>query len=363
MDVREVLNAAAYPATIDNVRRKAQPLYDTLSIAAGQTEYYFFVTPPGNIFLRNKALPLSGAEVFFVEGISLFLQTAITTTALTRALCDFMQGSYLLININGRDQCKLPLLDVLRYQTTLNADATPEILRSNYQKAFRPLPYPILINSNATVIVKLVTSTALATSFDTSVLRLALHGIQLDKLEDFYYDDLKNNQFQKVSATYYNTLPITTGNEQTYSFFSTPNQNVLNFSKSFPLSDIVRFDTQELEVFIGQPDVPIVPSTIYNNRLQDNLVIKVNDVEFYNSNLQDKLSVVAAFAGNMTTAAADTIAYAQVMDMREAHIFKVPLVIPGQSTVSVTLTQPAGSLGITGNITVALRGIETRRVV
>lgn len=362
MDTKDILNAAAYPAVIDNVRRKSQPLYDTVTVAAGTTDYYFFTTDPGNIFLRNIKLPLAGSQVFFVEGISAILSTPITSTALARALCNLLQLAFLQITVNGRIQCKLPLLDVLRYQTTLNEDATPEILRSNYRKVIRPMPYPILLNSTSSVEVKLVMGTTEATSFDTGTIKLVFHGIQLDKLDPFYYDELKGNQFQKVSQTYYNTQSITTGNQTTYNFFTTPNQNPRNFSQSFPLSDITRFDIQEIEVFVGQPDVAIQPSTIYDSRLQNNLVILVDNVEFYNSNLQDKLSVLASFGGNITDSAAATTAYVNVMDMRESHVLKVPLVLPAQSNINIAITQPASSLPITGNITLALRGTETRRV-
>lgn len=362
MNTRDVLNATLYPRANQNARRKDFPYFDTLAITAGVLEYFFFVTALGNIFQRNKRLPLSGSEVFFIESISAYLDTTINTTAEINALNELLQQSYLAISVDNRLQCKLPGMDFLQYKYTLNEDVTPEQLQINVRNIKRNLPLPIIMNSTSAFEFKFVTTAAAATAFDTINLRLCLHGLQIDKLDSFYYDNLKNNKFQQVPVTYYDTIAIPNGNQQTFSLFSTPNKAQNLFSQTFPLSDIQTFSLQNLELLVNQPDVPIVPGAIYDSRIQNNLRISIDDVDFYNANLQDMLSVVAGFAGNITSAGADTTAYSMLMDQRQSKTLRNPLEFPANAKVNIALTQPAGSLGITGEFTLAMRGVETRRV-
>ena len=362
MNTKQLLNKTLYPSAFQNARRKEYPYFDTQTITAGVLEYFFFVTALGNIFARNKRLPLSGSEVFLADGISMFLNTPINTVAQINALNELLQQSYLQVSVDNRIQFKIPGLDFIQYQISLNEDATPEILMSTNQLQIRKLPIPILMNSNSSFEFKFVTTAAAATAFDTIPVRFSLQGVQVDKLDTFYYDSLKNKQFQEVPVSYFDTVPIVNGNETTFQLFANPAQAQNLFSQSFPLSDIQTMQIQNIEVFVNQPDVPIIPETIYNSRLQNILRITIDDVDLYNSNLQECLSVVAGFAGNLTDSAAATTAYVRHLNIRQSKTFRVPLNIPANSRVNVSLTQPAGSLGITGEITAVLRGVETRRV-
>jgi hypothetical protein len=362
MNTKYILNQTLYPRPGQNARRKEYPYYDTQTLTAGVLEYFFFVTALGNIFQRNKRLPLSGSEVFMVDRITMALETNITTPALIDSLNELLQQSYLEISVDNRQVCKLPGLDFIQYTMVSNEDATPELLEFSYHHQHRNLPIPILMNSTSAFQFRFVTTAAAATAFNTVPIRLSLHGIQIDKLDSFFYDDLKNNKFQQVSATYYNTVAIASGAQAAFNLFANNAANQNLFSKTFPLSDITTFSIQNIEVFVNQPDVPIAPMTIFNSRLTNNLRISVDDVDYYNANLQDMLSVVAGLAGNITDSAANTIAYNSFLNIRESKTLRVPLEIPASANVQVILTQPAGSLGITGEITVALRGVETRRV-
>lgn len=362
MNYADVLNATLYPKGRQNARTKEFPYFDTATIAAGVLEYFFFVAPLGNIFQRNKRLPLSGSEVFMVDEISAYLNTPITTPALINALNEMLQQSYLVVSVDNRQVLKIPGLDFIQYSLVMNEDATPENLNYKVETLKRRLPIPIFMNSTSAFEFKFVTTTAAATAFDTGLFRLVLHGVQIDKLDSFYYDALKNNKFQQISETFYNTVVIPNGNQNTFQLFANANQAQNLFSKVFPLSQTETFQLQNIEIFVNQPDVPIDPLTIYNSRLQNNLRISVNDVDYYNANLQDCLSVVAGFAGNITDSAAATVAYNQFLNVRQSKTFKAPLEIPANSNVIVNLTQPAGSLGITGEITMAMRGVTTRVV-
>lgn len=362
MDTKTLLNEALYPTPYQNARRKEYPYYDTLAIAAGTQEYFFFTTALGNIFRRNKRLPLAGSEIFLIDGISMYLNTTINTVALINSLNELLQQSFLEISVDNRVCCKLPGLDFLQYQISLNEDATPEILLSTTQKTIRNLPIPILMNSTSAFEFRFVTTAAAATAFDTIDMRLMLSGIQVDKLNPSYYDSLKDKQFQQVAVSYYDTQVIANGNETTFQLFSNPAANQNLFSQSFPLSDIQTMQIQNIEFFVNQPDVPIVPETIFNSRMQNVLRITIDDVDYYKATLHDSLSIVAGFAGNITDSAAATTAYVRHLNIRQSKTFRVPLEVPANSQVNISLTQPAGSLGVTGEITAVLRGVETRRV-
>ena len=189
---------------------------------------------------------------------------------------------------------------------------------------------------------------------------LVLHGLQIDKLDSFYWDNLKNNQYQQIPVTYYDTQVIPNNAQNTFQLFTNAARVPTLFSKTFPLSDITTFSCQNIEVLVNQPDVAIDPSTILNSRLFNTFRIAVDDVERYNANLMNMLSMLAGFGRALTTTP-DTD-YVTHLHLRQSKTLRVPLEFPANSNVAIELTQPAGSLGITGEITVAMRGIETRRV-
>lgn len=362
MNTRDILNQYLYPNVFENVRRKDYPYYDTQVLTTGQTEYYFFVTALGNNFLRNKRLPLAGTEVYFVEEISAYVQQKISTTALANALNELFQQSYLQVSVDDRQVCKIPGLDFIQYNygDTFSDQVVVTAVQPLVQLTTRKLPVPILLNSTSAFEFKFVTTAAAATAFNGINFRLKLSGLQLDKLDSFYYDNLKQNQFQQVPVTYYNTVVIPNTNEQTFELFANPAVAQTLFSQTFPLSDIQTMAVQNIEVFVNQPDVPIEPSTIYNSRLFNLLRVSVDDVEYYNSNLQELLSMFAGFASTLTTT--PDLDVVNFMNVRQSKTLRTPLQIPANSKVRVALTQPAASLGITGELTVCLRGVETRRV-
>lgn len=367
MNTLEVLNRNAYPQPGDNIRRKDYPYYDQVTVTAGQTQYNFFVTPTGNNFARNIQLPLAGSEIFFVESFSLLVETPITTPALINGLNELMQQSKLVISINDRVQGEYPGLDFVQFIGALGLDATPELVvetlnGSPFKGKVRKLDLPIIMNSTSAFEFKLITTSNFATVFDTVKLTLCLHGLQMDKLNSFYWDELKRQEFQEVPITYFDTLPIASGAQAQYQFFTNGNRAENLFSAIFPLSQINKASLQNLEVYINQPDTPVDPQTIFLNSIHKYLKIEVDDVNFYTGNLQDCLSLVAGLSGSITDSGADTTAYNMITNIRQSHTFRTPLIIPANANVRVTLDQPVSSLPVTGEITVALRGVEKRRV-
>lgn len=359
-NTRDLMNAHLYPEGGENIRRKDFPYYDTLTVATGTTEYYFFTTALGNQFLRNKRLPLAGSEVFFVEEIIMYVQKSIVSTALIDDLNELMQQSYLQISVDNRVVCKLPGLDFIRNSLFDSETATGVALKADVTLNSRKLPLPIILNSTSAFEFKFVTTTAAATAFNNAGLKLYLNGLQLDKLNSFYWDNLKQNKYQQVPVTYYNTVVIPDATEQTYELFANPAAAQTLFSQTFPLSDIQTFACQNIEVYVNQPDTPIQPLGIWDSRILNVLRISVDDVDYYTGNCQNMLSLFAGMDVTLTTTP-DTVTF-RYMHIRQSRTLRTPLNIPANSKVRVSLTQPATSLGITGEITVALRGIETRRV-
>jgi hypothetical protein len=90
------------------------------------------------------------------------------------------------------------------------------------------------------------------------------------------------------------------------------------------------------------------------------LRVTVDDIVTYESTLQDMLSTIALFSTTLTTTPDTTVL--ALTHIRQSESLQIPLLIPAQSKVSVTVQQPGSSLPITGDITVILRGIETRKV-
>lgn len=360
MNTRDLLNKFLYPSVETNVRRKDFPLYDRIVLATGVTEYFFFVTALGNQFQRNKRLPLAGTEVFFVDAISGFFQRNVDTLTIGDVLNEMLQQSYLQISVDNRVVAKLPGMDFIQWFYSDTFSVVGVVAKTNASLLKRKLPIPILMNSTSAFEYKFVTTTGVAANFSGLEFHLVLHGLQLDKLESFYWDNLKDKMFQQISATYYNTVPIVDGTETTYQLFADQAQAKNLFSQTFPLSDIQTMSVQNIEVRVNQPNIPIDPLTIYNSRVHNVLKISIDDIDYYSANLQDRLSIFAGVAGGLTTT--PDISTVMWLNINQSKTLSVPIEIPANSKVNIRLTQPASSLGVTGEITVALRGVETRRV-
>ena len=116
MNTQELLNQVAYPVAGQNLRRKATPLYDIITLATGTTEYFPF-TSAGNVFTINQVFPLAGSQIFALTNIELYLQEPVISATLYAALLLALQRSYLQIEIDSRVMLKVPLIEVLSYNT------------------------------------------------------------------------------------------------------------------------------------------------------------------------------------------------------------------------------------------------------
>jgi hypothetical protein len=366
MNTMELLNKYLYPGYMDNVVRKQFPYYSAVTMLTGVTEYFFFQTPPAP-FVSNKQLPVAGTEVFFIEAISGYPVLNHITTAQIDSLNELLQQSFLEIIVDGRVQMKIPGMDFINYQY---ANAwSDQVVVTALQTSIggnknsdgflgRKLPLPIIMNSQSSFSFRLVTVGDAV--YNNIPFKLVLHGLQLDKLQSFEWDDLKSNVLQQIPWTLYNTVVIPSTNQTTYDLFANRATAVNLGSGTFPLSNIETFSCQAVEVLVNQPDVPIDPATIYNSRIVNELFLSIDDRIYYQGNLQNMLSVVAGFGQALTTT--PNLDVVNMFNFRQQRILDVPINFPANGKVTCQLTQPGGSLGITGEITVALRGMVTRRV-
>lgn len=369
MTPKEILNKIVYPRSGDNARRKTFPLHDTIQMATGTLEYHFFETAITNRYDQNKRFPLASTEIFMITALSAYIEAEKDTVAEIDALNALLQQSYLEIWCNSRRICKLPALDFVNYCYTQSIAATatamlePKIGGNLNRDGFlgRKFSVPIPFVGNSAFKFRFVTTAAVATSFNGINLRLSLYGIQTDKLADFPYDSLKDYEFQEIPVTLYETRAITTTDEVTYQLFE---QNAIADtlqSGYFPLSDIEIFQLEAIEVFVNQPDTPIDPVTIYNSSIQKRLVIRSDEIDYWDAVLGNQLlSMIAGFSVAITTTPdADVI---EIMHVRKQLVLPVPLTFAANGKASIQLMQPPTSLPITGEFTICLRGTATRRV-
>jgi hypothetical protein len=351
---------------MSNSRRKQFPYFDDVTLLTGVNQYFFFVNPVAQ-FLRNKQLPVTGSEVFFIEAISGYPVLNHVTTAQIDALNELLQQSFLEILVDNRLQLKIPGMDFINYMYSdawsdqVVVTANKEHIGGNLNSdgfLGRKLPLPIILNSNSNFEFRLVTTGNAV--YNNIHFKLVLHGLQIDKLQSFEWDDLKNSQFQQINYTQYQTVVIPNANQATFPLFANPALGQNLFSGTFPLSDIETLSIQNIEVFVNQPDVPVDPATIWNSRINNELFIQIDDVIYYQGNLINMLSVLAGFGQTLTTT--PNLDIVNIFEKRNSKILDVPFDVPANAKVQMSLTQPAASVGITGEFTVALRGIKTRRV-
>lgn len=340
----------------DNVRLRPALLYDTATIAAGTTIYDFFVNPVLAPALRNKLLPLSGQEVFYLDKLAAYFSVA--QTALTANLEEALVKSYLEIKVNEREFLKIPLFEIL----TLNLHSTigndTESYRVDLTNRTKRLQYPIIFNSTANVSVRIVLSANAATALDTGLLRLECTGVKYDKLYSYEFDEIKGRLISRSPYTMYDTnaMWLAAGNTD---LFNNRNKPDSDYSKTFPLSTSETFSIEAIET------VHFAMATAYATALNEirqlRLNIVVDDVEVFDGFTIDMATLIQYNTGDFTDAAAVLTAFASLKYKRGGIVLPEPIIIPGKSTVKVNLSYVA-PVALTGFYSVALKGTLQRGV-
>lgn len=367
LSTQELLNRVAYPSPGQNVRRKFTQLYDQITVATGTLTYNPF-TSAGTVFVNNQVFPLSGNQVFAITDISLYLEQAITTTTQYGNLLELLQQSYLEINVDSRQMLKIPLIECLSYYIIpqIGNGAAIANLQSKLIKRAKRLIIPIVLNSSSNVQVNVVLSTNSASGFNTNLIDVAFNGIMLDKLDTLYLNFLQGRQFSELAWTLYETQQITTTGQNTFNFFVTPTRANNLFNGLLPLSSTERLEIQAMEVFIGgNAGTTDILNLVRNNRINNQLVINVENVKFYESDLADMLSLAAANARTFNDSAATPVAtnLTDVDVEYQQKVLEIPLIIPAIGNVQVQLQQPASSLNSNQYITMMLKGKKVRQVI
>ncbi len=367
MNTQELLNRVAFPGVGQNIRRKYTQIFDKITVASGTTEYYPFKTT-GNVFTVNKTFPLSGNQIFGITNIALYLQQAITSATLYASLLTMLQQSYLQIDVDSRTMLKIPLLEVMSYNSISQEGAsTVAPLQTILHKRTKDLIIPIVLNSNSNVSVKVVITSGTATAFDTNLINISFNGVMLDKLDTIAIDLVSGNQYSEIAWTLWESLNVDVTTQKTFNYFTTPNTAPNLFSGVLPLSSTERFEIQAIELFVGgNAGGTDTPALVRNNRINNYLTIDVEQVNFYESNLEDILSLAGAQATTYldnegTTPVSTNIT---VIDVQYSQkLLNIPIIIPATGNVDVKLQQAGSSLNSAQYLTLLLKGKKTRQVI
>lgn len=368
MDTPTLLNLAAFPQKDSNVRRKISYIYDTVALATGQTLYRPFTTAPGNIFQRNQSFPLSGQQIFWITSLSCYLGKAITTPALYSALLPGLQSSNVEVYVDSKQYFKIPLIECLSFNIVNQiGNTTTQNLKVNPVTRNKNFVIPILINSASNVVVNLNLDATFvgATGFDASNFQIKFAGILTDKLDaGLSYNPQANNNFQDIAFTMYDTQAISSGNQTTFNFFSVPETNENNYSRILPLSATERFEIQNIEVFVGgTPGATDNFADVLNQRSTNYFSIKVDDVTYHESPIKDYLSLITNNNNQAFNDATPTNTNINITDLLyQSMTLAIPVIIPAQGKVNVTIQQPASSLNVGQNITCMLKGLIKRQL-
>jgi len=329
--MREQFSSFGYPKIDSNVRQKAHTMFDTLTFSTGTLEYNLFVNPSLSPLTRNRVLPISNNEVFFINEISAFLSGQLDLGT-NSDQAEIFSRSFLQITVDDRLRLKIPLVEIL------NIPFVP-IITSGMPTGIidrkRRLQFPIIINSSSNVNIKVVCSTQTATRYNNSNLVIELSGIKMDKLNQFMYDPRKDSGIERLSFTIYDTNAFVVNSAQSYDLFSISNKAISDFSKTFPLGDKEVFTVENIEIFFGYSTGAInttLASELYSLR-RLNLKILLDDVEYFNSRNGDLLTLIAG------TTPGPSVGYGYFT--RKGLTLPVPIDIPATSKVKITLDAPA----------------------
>ncbi len=348
------------------LRRKFTQYFDKIAIATGTTNYTAFTTSLSDNFSRNKKLPLASDQIFALTHINLFVEELFNTTALYADLLLALQQSYLEIVISSRQKLKIPLYECLSFVYSGEiGNTTTRHLREIDSENPKPLAYPLVFNGSQDIQVNIVLNSTLATDLNAINLNVLFTGIQSDILDPaFVFNPILGNQLEEIAYTMWNTLEISTANQKQYSLFSDQTLASNFYSKLLPLSNEERFEVQAIEIFFGgkQADTDYL-NLLLNDKIHNYLTIKVNDVEYYQSNLKDILSLSTCVSGTFKGSDNSiTHTVTELSFVKKQKVLEIPIVFPSNGLVTVTLDQPGSSLSVNQYFTLLLKGKLLRQI-
>ncbi|MCK6613033.1 MAG: hypothetical protein L6Q47_02255 [Ignavibacteriaceae bacterium] len=369
MNALQVLQQYGFPKGIDNTRIKPVTIYDSKSAASVVN---FFTSAPA-LFVSNKQLPLANDETLLLDRIKIIIGGGTgkiyPPANFTSNFFEAFTHSYFEVVVNETQKIKIPLVEILNFNycdSIGNNDINFNIRRRSVQKS---LQYPIIIYKNSNVSFRAVLSANAVTALTAGsyTLNLELSGVKLDFVSPNDLDPVKNQSYEKVSATLYNTVAVSAG-ATTYNLFTdrTTSENMI--SKFFPLSESEVFSIEAVEVHYQSRATTSILSNVLEEIRQNILKISINSTDFYLSQNDNFNSLI--FAGNAQTFTDATPTNTNLSQVEfydnSPEIYSMgykgfPIIVPSQTQVSVTLQKPSTSF-LSNFITVMLKGTLERRI-
>ena len=235
-----------------------------------------------------------------------------------------------------------------------------------YIQRERRLQYPIMLFKRSDVQFNVVLSSNAATVLNGIPMKLELSGIKTTFMDPNYIDPQANSDYERLSVTLYDTQTHS-ATAVVYSLFSNPSANRLNFNKTFPLSQSEVFSLEAVEILNFSNNVSGTPALSLQEIQKNVLRISVDDVEYWLGSDNVFQSLIHYTSGNFNDAGAVATAWTQNNFISTApevfglHSAGVPILIPSQANVSVTLQQAAQSR-VSGCVMVMCKVTYIRRI-
>lgn len=365
MDTQTLLNLVNVPN--GSLRRTTVQLYDKITLATGTTLYSLFSGPVSQ-FVRNLQLPISGQEIYAVTRLKLFINTQFLAAT---NLIELLQKSRLQILVGSKEQLNIPLAQCLSflYSTTVGATTAIANRDARYAKRDKKFIYPIILGQSSNVQINVITTSTAATNLNGTTIGIQADAIQSTVLDPaFNYSPNIGNVFQDIDYTLWNTISISTANQNTFQCFK-DNTLIPNLaSQNLPLSSDQRFELQNIEILFVSDNVASQAETlskIFNNRQYNELSITVNNTIMYKSNLSDLLSIVTEYSNipyNDNAATPVTTNLSNFELLYQNKTLEIPVIFPATGLINVQLTQPNSSLNNGELFTIMLNGVLKRTV-
>ena len=260
---------------------------------------------------------------------------------------------FLKYYVNDRQLYKTSLVNILNFGWQNLGVTDTDVTYTGRWNTCKKFINPIIINSTSNVKFRLHLNTAAATALDGFTLRTVISGFQFDKLQQFEYNELQGNMFQRIDFDMYDMVAAVAA-ANTYNFFSNGNKSEELFSKVLPLSQQEAFQVESIQVIMADKSVATPDTSLWYPRDTNRLNVKINDIEYFDSYIQDALTYYADYV---------TAVENNRLTQQKIDVLKTPIAIPANSNNSVTLAQPASTVpAVDKKIMLRFQGELSRRV-
>lgn len=358
----EIIQSVGYPVGA-NVRITPLTLYDEQTLSATIGENRFFTSDSLSVFARNKKFPLPGNEIAFVDRISVRLM-GTAALSLTAANMGLLTKTALQIKVDGRERLKIPLIECLSAPiATLIGTTTVFSLARNVGRD-KNLLLPIIINSQSSVEVKIITD---ADYSALGVVRVELNGMLYNKLTNFNINPAQGKPIERLNYTMYDTAAVVAAG-QLVNLFTSEDKTPSLFSKAFPLSGTETFDIENVEVAfpVNIGTAATTFEAIQALIKETILKININNVDFLEIAGKDLVTILFQNAVASTFKDSGGVNTTNVIDNvieYAGYTLPVAITVPAKAQVRVSLqTNAIINISASAYLNVMLKGTLQRLV-